>query len=78
MKSGMSELLIKQIMADVLSVDAETIDEQTCMRNLGTWDSLAHINLITAIEQEFDTTFDIDDIERMVSFGEIMNVLEKR
>ncbi len=74
----MNELLIKQIMADVLRVDVDTIDEHTCMRNLGTWDSLAHINLITAIEQEIDANFDIDDIEQMVSFGEILNVLEKR
>jgi acyl carrier protein len=32
---------------------------------------LAHINLITALEEEFDITFDVAEIESMLSFKAI-------
>ena len=72
----MDEPRIKQIMGDILRIHPEQIDGRTSMKRLDSWDSLSHIELIGALEQEFEITLDVDDIERMVSFVEIQNVLQ--
>ena len=42
------------------------------------WDSVAHMNLITAIEEEFSVKFSIGDIMSMNSVGAIRDVLAKK
>jgi len=69
---------IKQIMADVLDLEAESIDEATSQDNTPNWDSLNHINLIIAVEQEFDLTFTPEEIELMTSFGVVVETLENK
>lgn len=41
------------------------------------WDSVAHMNLITAIEEEFNVKFGIGDIMAMNSVGAIRDILAK-
>ena len=69
---------IKQIMADVLDLEAECIEESTTQDNTPNWDSLNHVNLIIAVEQEFDLTFSPEEIEGMVSFSKIVETLETK
>ena len=69
---------IKQIMADVLDLEAECIDESTTQDNTPNWDSLNHVNLIIAVEQEFDLTFSPEEIEGMTSFRKIVETLEPK
>jgi acyl carrier protein len=42
------------------------------------WDSLKHINLIFALEDEFELEFDEQDIERMISYDEIVALVWNR
>jgi acyl carrier protein len=69
---------IKQIMADILDVDPDSIDESTTRDNTPLWDSLNHINLIVSIEQELGLCFDPEEIELMVSFADILGTLERK
>jgi acyl carrier protein len=69
------EQKVREIMADILQLDPDAIEGSTSHDNTATWDSLNHINLITALEQEFGTTFDVGEIESMLSFDDILNVL---
>lgn len=62
---------IKSVMADILNLDPARIGSDTSMDAVESWDSLAHINLITALEEEFDVTFDVAEIESMLSFKDI-------
>ena len=41
------------------------------------WDSLAHMSLVAAIEDEFDVMIDTDDVINMSSFGEAVRILGK-
>lgn len=72
------EQKIKQIMADVLNLDAKSIDESTAKDHIESWDSLNHINLVMAIEQEFQVSFDVSEIESMLSYNDIMEVLDRK
>jgi len=69
---------IKEIMADVLNLDSKSIDETTAKDHIESWDSLNHINLVMAIEQEFQVSFDVSEIESMLSFSDIMEVLDRK
>ncbi|MCA2214442.1 acyl carrier protein [Jidongwangia harbinensis] len=41
------------------------------------WDSLAHMSLVAAIEDEFDIMIDTDDVINMSSFAEAVRILGK-
>lgn len=69
---------VKQIMADVLDLDPASIDLSTTKDGTSAWDSLNHINLIVALEQQFQTSFDVSEIESMLSFSDIVETLERK
>lgn len=62
-------------MSDILGLDPDQIRDSTSMENTMTWDSLAHINLMSAIEQELGITLEISEMEEMRSFGKILAVI---
>ena len=72
------EQKIKQIMADVLNLDAQSIDEATVKDHTESLDSLNHINLVMAFEQEFQVSFDVTEIESMLSYSDILEVLDRK
>ena len=72
------EQQVKQVMADILGVDSDSIDVSTAKDSTASWDSLNHINLIVALEQEFQVSFDVTEIESMLSFSDILETLERK
>ena len=46
--------------------------------HIGTWDSLNHMNLIVALEEEFDVTFDEEEINEMISLELIELILKQK
>jgi len=43
-----------------------------------TWDSVAHLKLVSAIEEEFGVMFETDDILGMSSFEKGVEILQKQ
>jgi len=41
------------------------------------WDSLSHIELVVALEEEFEISLAVQDISRMYTIGDIKKILEK-
>ncbi len=72
------ELQIKQIMSDVLDVDATRVDALTSQENTPNWDSMGQINLVIALEQEFGVCFTAVEIVELVSFPEILRMLRDK
>ena len=69
---------IKQIMGDTLGVDPEQVEDTAAMDNTDGWDSFAHINLCLALEQEFQIVLDVDEMESMISFFDIVDVVQSK
>lgn len=69
---------VRGIAADVLSVPANQITPQSSTETIETWDSVHHLNLVLALEQEFDMQFEPEEIDAMNSVERILNVLETR
>ena len=72
-----AKALIK-ILAGVFHVPEGSIDEQTEMKNIDTWDSLTHMELILTLENEFGVTFTGEEIMIMTSFASILATLSAK
>ena len=54
------------------------LDSKTSSKEIVSWDSLSHVILIDAIENQFDIKFDLDAMLSMETFGDICCEVEKR
>jgi acyl carrier protein len=66
---------IKTIMADILDVPMDMIQDGFGPDDTLSWDSMNNLRLVTAIEEEFNIKLSMDDINRMVDFGKVKTVL---
>ena len=57
--------------------DLVLADEMTA-KDVAGWDSLAHINLIMDVEEEFGLRFTVDDIADLKNVGEMIQMLERK
>lgn len=69
------EQKLKQIMANIFEVGEDEITDDSSIDNIENWDSLKHINLIIAIEEQFGISIDEDEMLEMTSFTEIKRIL---
>ncbi len=68
---------IKVVMAQIFNVDIDSITEESSPENIERWDSLKHIQLVLAIEDEFDITFSDDDIPNLLSTSAIEDTVRQ-
>jgi len=76
-----SELLSKlnEIFNTVLDPDTPvTITETSTADDIEEWDSLAHIQLVVAIEKEFSARFTSTEVENFFNVGDIVSSLESK
>ncbi len=66
-----------QVFESVFQVDEEVLNENFTFSNIEIWDSLAHMTLITKLEEVFGIMFDTEDILEFGSFLNGKKVLEK-
>ncbi|KAJ52003.1 acyl carrier protein [Clostridium tetanomorphum] len=69
---------LNKILRDVFNIkdDCYTKDELGPDEIEG-WDSLAHVDLVTNLEEQFEISLDVIDISRMYTIGDIKNILKK-
>lgn len=72
----LNEDKLKQIMATMLKVDDSLINADCSMDNISNWDSLSHMNLILALEEEFKVTIPDEDAANITSYRLIKLVLQ--
>jgi len=71
----LNENTLKQVMATMLNMDAAIINEDSSMDNVPNWDSLRHMNLILALEEEFKVSIPDEDAGNITSYKLIKLVL---
>jgi len=70
--------LIKKVLiiaSETFSVTKEEININSQQKDLENWDSLGHLNLILAIEENLKVKFNSVDILKMQSIKEIVKIL---
>jgi acyl carrier protein len=69
---------VKAIMADIFMVDEAAIGSSASMDTIAQWDSLAQINLIAALEEEFGVAFEVEEFETMTSLSDVLETLSAK
>jgi acyl carrier protein len=71
-----NEQALRQVMATLLQVPADSIGEDTSMDTVKGWDSLRHMNLVLALEEEFKVSIPDEDAANITSYPLIKLVLQ--
>lgn len=69
---------LNEIFRDVFDDPAVTVNEQTTAADIDGWDSLMHISLISAVEEEFGVSFPMKTILAMKNVGDLANAVADR
>ncbi len=64
-----------KVVAQVLGVPATIIDENSSPDTLPVWDSLKHMNLVLALEEEFSIQFTDTQVLEMLNVALILAVV---
>lgn len=64
------------VFRDVFDDDSIVLTDRTGADDIDDWDSLAHISLIAAIENEFGIRFDVKTALHLKTAGEIVTAIE--
>ena len=69
---------LQEIFRDIFDDEGLIISEEMSAADIEDWDSLAQINLIIAIEQEFKVKFNLEEISQLKNIGEMINLIENK
>ena len=62
---------IKLVMSQIFQVEPESITSDSSPESIEKWDSLKHMQLVMALEDELGIQFPDDAIPELVTFGAI-------
>lgn len=68
---------LREVFTSVLGIDSGSLGDSDSPDTLAEWDSVAHIQLLMAIEAEFDIEFDPAEIAELVSVRMIRDRLQQ-
>ena len=66
------------VFRDVFDDDSIVITTSTTSADIEDWDSIEHINLIGAVEDEFGMRFKMKEVSGMKNVGEMIDILCER
>ena len=69
---------IKSIMSTIFDISSSEIDDKSSSDTISNWDSLKHMNLVYALEEEFDIVFSDKEIVELLNFKLIKLILENK
>ena len=69
---------LELLLADVLRLSADVVQDDLAMKDVDTWDSLTHMELIVTIETAFALDLSFDEIVTMTTVGAIKSVLVEK
>ena len=68
---------IKKIMSDIFFINISDITENSSQDTIENWDSIGNLNLVTALEEEFEINFTDDQIIEMLNFKLVCEITKE-
>ena len=69
---------LNNVFRDIFDDDSIVVTEETTSNDIEDWDSLEHINLVVAVEQEFGIKFNMNEVTTMKNVGEMVDIILSR
>jgi acyl carrier protein len=67
---------LQPIFQDILDQPDLVITRESNSESVEDWDSLAHINLVTAIEERFGIKFALGELQELKNVGDIVDLIQ--
>jgi acyl carrier protein len=71
-------LEVQEIFRDVLDQPSLIISRESNASNVDDWDSLSHINLISAISKKYNVTFRLGELDELKNVGDLLDLLDAK
>jgi len=72
------ESKIKHILSTVFDIPLDDINHESSPDTIDNWDSIKHMNLVFALEEEFGILFSDNEILEMLSLSHIIEIISKK
>ncbi len=69
---------LKKILKLVFKINKNLNEKNLDQNKIKNWDSLNHLNLLSAIQDEFSLKFKDEDLEKITNFKNILKIIKKR
>ncbi len=69
------KLKVKEILGEVLEIDTNIIHDDFSPMDAPCWDSLAMVNILLALEEEFEQEFSTNEVLEMRSYSKIVEIV---
>jgi len=69
---------VQRIFSDVFQIPIDDVKPESSPDTIPNWDSLQHLNLVLALEQEFQVQFSPEEIEQLLSVELVTMLLEEK
>lgn len=76
----MSDILdrLQPVFRAVFENDALVVSRATDAQSVDGWDSLAHVNLIAAVEEAFGVRFALGELEELRNVGDMVDLIARK
>jgi len=68
---------IKEVLSAIIDVPFEQISDNASMDDIESWDSLAQMNLVIALEDEFQMTIPDEEVGTLISIKLILSLINE-
>lgn len=69
---------VESILRDVLDLPQLEVSSDLTAQDVEEWDSIAHIRVVVAIEQEFKIKFALGELQSLQNVGDMLRLIEKK
>ncbi len=69
---------LNEVFQDVFDDDTIEVHEETTADDIEDWDSFEHINLIVAIEKQFQVKFKMGEVSKLKNVSEMVDLILER
>jgi acyl carrier protein len=69
---------LRSLASDLFSLPVNSVTEISSPESIENWDSMQHLNLVLAVEEQFNIQLSPEEIEQMRSVGQIAQIVEQK
>lgn len=69
---------VESILRDVFDLPQLEVSSDLTAQDVEEWDSIAHIRVVVAIEQEFKIKFALGELQSLQNVGDMLRLIEKK
>ena len=69
---------VQDIFRDIFDDQTLAIENSTSSEDIEDWDSMNHINLVSAIEKQFSIRFPLGELQRLNDVGALLDLIMQK